>query len=588
MMRFLGSIWFTLLLILFVALYTMGGTLVEALTGSHQQALLSAYRQPAFLLLLAGFFINILLAALRRWPWRSKHLPFLFAHLGLLMIIAGVAIKQVWGVQAVLLLAEGGASETLLLPGTYRVVVHHLEGPAEEIALFDQLPHCEVHYTGWVKNGLGDLVGLPPIPMGERVRMPPWEIAVEGCSTVEEWRPTAAPMIALLQDGTGESHIALVGQDGAIERHPFRPEPLYAIDGGFGGYEVALPFDQERLLATDEEKRGRRLDGAARAFDEMVGQLPVPLSYLAPMGGEGFARCIDRWDRTGCALFPIDEEVPQEAEAALLDLSWHTLSPALQRGMGWCSRLLGNLPPDRVVSNLEGRHWPIEGCETAGQVCAALLNVGAELPSLPPPLTAAERLRHLSAYLLAHEIDMSHLPEPEWQKSELQIATRLGRAIEVREPLRKREENRPAALVTIDGERMALPYEPLGQGLMWPTRSGKTLLRFEPKQMRLPFSLRLLDARQINYPGTNQPYAYEADIEVGGESATLSMNRVYERAGYRFYLSSLAPADETALQTIQLTVNRDPARWKLTYPGCMILVLGILLLYPKLKRRALS
>lgn len=574
LVRFLASIRFTLVLIALILLYVIGATLIESLTQSHERALLLAYRQPAFLLLLLGLFLNILLSALRRWPWRAKHLPFLCAHLGLLMIIGGVAIKQVWGVQGMMVLTEGGGNNTLLLPNTYAVYIEGREGSRKEIAQFDMAPHCGVAYTGWIKNGMGEIAGLPPIPIGEKLCLGPWQVRVERCSSVEKWAPNSPLEIALLEDETGLSHLLLAGREEEVVHYPFSPEPLYAVDDGFGGYEVALPFDSNRLMATPEERRERQLAAIATSDD-------------GPIGGVALAQWLDLWDRSGKALYPLDQPLPDSLELAVLDFPWHLLPEPLQRGMGWCSRLLGDLSCEAVIPHLEQHHWPIDGYETAAQVCAAILDVGESLPPLPPPTSAAERLHRLSAYLLANEIDLAHLPEPPWPEPTFQIATPLGRKIELLLPLKKSEENRPVAIVTIDGERLLLPYEPLAAGLKWPTRNGERLVRFEPKQLRLPHRLRLRDARQINYPGTNQPYAYEADLAISGREVTLSMNHVYETEdGYRFYLSSLSPSDESAVQRIQLTVNRDPARWKLTYPGCMILTLGILLLYPKLRRCA--
>jgi hypothetical protein len=567
--RFLASIRFTLLLIALLLLYVIGATLVESITQSHQRALLLAYQQPTFLLLLLGLFLNILLSALRRWPWKKKHLPFLCAHLGLLMIISGVAIKQVWGVQGVILLAEGGGTNTLLLPNTYAVYIEGRDGQRREIVPFEMAPHCEVSYTGWIKNGMGEIAGLPPIPVGEELSLGPWRVKVERCSTVEQWSPVAGPTVVLLEEESGKTHLMLVGKAGKVDHHPFGPEPLYAIDGGFGGYEVALPFDSARLTASEAEWRQRKLES------------------LALLGGEPFAALLDLWDRSGKALYPKDQPLPEELELLMLEFPWHQLPESLRRGIGWCSLLLEDLSLDQIIPHLEQHQWPIEGCKTAAQVCAAILNIGESLPPIPPPAAAAERLHQLSAYFLANEMHLTQMADPPWPEPTSQIATRLGRKIELLPRLKKSEENRPLASVIVDGEKLLLPYEPLAMGLRWPMRNGKHLLRFEPKQLLLPHRIRLQDARQINYPGTNQPYAYEADLWIGERYVTLSMNHVYEtRDGYRFYLSSLTPADESAVQRIQLTVNRDPARWKLTYPGCLILVLGVLLLYPKLRRRA--
>jgi uncharacterized protein YijF (DUF1287 family) len=49
--------------------------------------------------------------------------------------------------------------------------------------------------------------------------------------------------------------------------------------------------------------------------------------------------------------------------------------------------------------------------------------------------------------------------------------------------------------------------------------------------------------------------------------------------GYRFYLSSITPSDESAVKQVQIVVNYDPAKYLLTYPGAIVLSCGILMLF---------
>ena len=98
--------------------------------------------------------------------------------------------------------------------------------------------------------------------------------------------------------------------------------------------------------------------------------------------------------------------------------------------------------------------------------------------------------------------------------------------------------------------------------------------------------MRLRNARQINYPNSSQPYSFESDLiiaDIANHTAvekTVSMNNVHETwDGYRFYLANITPGEETAVQRIQLVVNHDPAKYLLTYPGALIMTLGIVLLF---------
>lgn len=156
--------------------------------------------------------------------------------------------------------------------------------------------------------------------------------------------------------------------------------------------------------------------------------------------------------------------------------------------------------------------------------------------------------------------------------------------------LQKWEDNHP--LITLEirkgkkKEYFTLTYDRYGMGLAWPILDGEYTLRYQPLFVEIPYKVRLHDARQINYPGTNQPYSYESDIivtDLNDQSKvekTISMNNVHEtRDGFRFYLASLSPPQETASQRVQIVVNHDPAKYILTYPGAIIMSLGIILLF---------
>lgn len=156
-------------------------------------------------------------------------------------------------------------------------------------------------------------------------------------------------------------------------------------------------------------------------------------------------------------------------------------------------------------------------------------------------------------------------------------------------PLKKAEDNRPLILLQVkEGrhtEKIALSYDGGAAGLKWPIFGGRYLLRFQPAVVMLPWRLRLRDAQQILYAGASQPFSYESTLLLThtespelATAVTLSMNYVHETPdGFRFYLSSMSPADQTSVQRIQLAVNYDPAKSLLTYPGAIVLSLGIAL-----------
>lgn len=217
------------------------------------------------------------------------------------------------------------------------------------------------------------------------------------------------------------------------------------------------------------------------------------------------------------------------------------------------------------------------------------------------------RTDEINEYPTASEIsqifmDYAPLDNPHFSTAESALLAESldSRAVVMESPLRielkkapslqKWEDNRP--LITLEikkgdkKEYLSLSYDPYGTGLAWPIFNGEYLLRYQPLFIDLPYKVRLHDARQINHPGTVQPFSYESDIIVtdlrdqSHVEKTISMNNVYEtKEGYRFYLASLSPSDETEAQRVQIIVNYDPVKYLLTYPGALIMTFGIVFLF---------
>ena len=88
----------------------------------------------------------------------------------------------------------------------------------------------------------------------------------------------------------------------------------------------------------------------------------------------------------------------------------------------------------------------------------------------------------------------------------------------------------------------------------------------------LPFSLTLRKFTIDYYPGSKDPRDYRSDVEVDGEPAVISMNKILKKDGYRFFQ---ADYDEDLSGSI-LAVSRDPAGVLVTYAGYLLLLLSMI------------
>lgn len=75
------------------------------------------YRTLWFYGLLALLGVNIFCVAVSRWPWKRRHIPFLLAHLGILMMLTGSWLTFRFGVDGQLIVSEGEVMSAVNLEG---------------------------------------------------------------------------------------------------------------------------------------------------------------------------------------------------------------------------------------------------------------------------------------------------------------------------------------------------------------------------------------------------------------------------------------------------------------------------------------
>lgn len=428
-MRALGSITFTFVLIGLTLLFAIIGTFLESWSGSHLYASTFTYGNPAFHLLLAGYFVNILVSALLRYPFQKRHIPFLTTHLGLLLLLTGVFYKSLFGVQGTMGLIEGSGSHQVFLPNTYAILIEdqqkqflfrlkkEIQSEALSITLLEWADHVEERLEGFIKGEWCHLMGLPPFAVdGPPLQTPNYSLYAVHADPHTLCFPGKAALF-FVQDEEKKEHLIAFHPSGERFSHTFDNQSFLVFNKGYGGYGV---------------------------FAELPLHFP-PMELIAPL-----------------------------------------------------SHLFTALPPHR-------------------------------------------------------------------KKEELKPLVRL---------LIKEKEQ--AEIVT-------LAYDKFGTGFKWPLFHGKYLIRFQSMEQTIPYHIRLREARKIDYPGTSQPYSFEADLLVDGtQEATISMNRVYEKKGYRFYLANLLSSPFSA-KRVHIAVNYDPAKYLLTYPGAILLAIGIVLLYSRFR-----
>ncbi len=159
--RFLGSLPLTVALLLIFGVVLAAATFLESERGAAVSQWY-VYHGRWFIGLLAMMGVNILAAMLVRLPWKGRHVGFLVAHAGILVLMAGSMLSFRWGVEGRLTLVEGEkADEIVLRDSTLLTATWHGGGRGRALEVLD-FPF-EPGPTDWPDGetrDLGELEGI--------------------------------------------------------------------------------------------------------------------------------------------------------------------------------------------------------------------------------------------------------------------------------------------------------------------------------------------------------------------------------------------------------------------------------------------
>ncbi len=437
----------------------------------------------------------------------------------------------------------------------------------------------------------------------------------------------ALPLLLFVEDDDLNTCVYVFDTHGRISKEKFSstlPDKITVYDSGFGGYSVQMPLPLFPFSTGRESKELADLKPLGLAIDNAFKQNQVLIPPLEFIKNECMALNFDfkaiileffkSWKNSEPFLPSSASIQEKKLRQFLKAINWRNIPPSHYHGCQWIlslwdkltiSLLSGESISDVLKKqNLSLKAFKRQIANEETNLLTALANelfqIAHLLPQMPFKLENEDDSAHLlAAYFLAFGFDLTQfIPNSGKEDFERIISEKidpffiespLKLSVFQAKPLIKQEDNRPAVLVEIQEglikEKIWLTYDSSGKGLKWPALKGKYQLKFQPQEMKIPHRIRLREARQINHPNTNQPYSYEADILalVDGKNEkelTLSMNEVYETDdGYRFYIGGMHAPDGLYPQRIQMIVNRDPIKYWITYPGAIILGIGVFLLF---------
>lgn len=295
--QFIGSFRFSIVLFAAFILTVAAGSLIESSTQSHESASHFIYHHPFFFILLAALFLNLFFAIFRKWPLKLQHSPFLLAHIGLMMVIAGAFADAILGFNGILVLSDG-QPQRCIIPGTYALTIESayvkeepplfidlkqslLKGnePREmRLPLFSSkemratlvryLPHAneklkcfsEDQTTLFLPGSMAIPVALQPSrkihwgPM--KINEETWKVAGIKSKDVGETaaelslnhRKEDARLLALIEDESREEYLLMIGREGDVAMSSIESlvkNALVTFNNGWQGYGIQGKLPRE-------------------------------------------------------------------------------------------------------------------------------------------------------------------------------------------------------------------------------------------------------------------------------------------------------------------------------------------------------
>ncbi|MEX2218766.1 MAG: cytochrome c biogenesis protein ResB [Phycisphaerales bacterium] len=536
--RFLGSIELAVPVLFFSAAAIAWATFVES-TQDAKAAKAMVYGSWWFIGLMVLICVSLVFAVVVRYPWKRRHVGFIVVHASLITVIAGGFWSLFGRIEGHLPLEEGTASDVIETDREQLALVRHDQGqftPLEE-------------------------AGVPRNPSGAL------EVGGVRVHVLERWANTRE-----------ERYIA----DDAPE--PYRAIEIAAEPGAMAGDWIG-----------EEEASG----GPALLAGVRVRVLPDGANWEPPAPGspgveEGFAFVL------GSGRHPLGE-AGREAVPGWTITSVKRFASALVGTGGLTQNPAGGENPavEVVISDGKGtteRHTSF--MKFPDMIMAKALEgtaaSGARLTATPPgggheslvvygPVSApqfgyiapdgsAQRLGGSGPFPRVVEAGSRRFTVFK-QVSRARPASRFVKA-----PPAK--EHRPALLVRVGDstELTVLAWKDMAAApVTWPG-GGQVMLRYGPGMVKLPFSVKLVDFRKRDYPGTEMAMAYESDVGVtrpgeAEQTYLVYMNNPYIHGPWRVYQSGFMGENISIF-----SVMRDPGL-PLTYVGATGLCLGILITF---------
>ena len=558
----LGSLMIAVPLLITIALVLAWGTIYESRFGTAAVQRF-IYHSWWFQGLLAFLAINLAIAALERRPWQRKHQPFLLAHLGIILILLGGITGGRFGIEGQLIIPEGQAERMLQLPQNVLVVRQPNPGVSRVIP-------TQFETTAW----LHEPHTLFQIPLeGRTVQL-----------VVDRYYPDAVTEERVTDGGETENPALNI-----VLSHDDQQEELWLLVNDPERFGARWGDAHVLFLQPDTEQQFTALFGLPQPTASSRGvvtielpdapahqDIPVPQDFSHPVPIEGTPYVVMFKDYF--ADFALTEQGPVSRSE---EPNNPAVSLLLSGPEGTDAHLLFAFHPD--FAEIHGRTHRIH---------AHVTYAAAISPALPPQTIGV--VRHPSGELSCVLTDEAGSPyvaacrvgqryTHQGLGYQFEIAALYPHAEVTHQFVNRSDEVHTEALHVMaqDGQATAETWVELRETAALPLSPHPITVEYRPAQRELPFTVKLLDFRKIDYPGTQMAAGFESDVELTDSQRglvlmrTISMNNPLRYRGFSLYQSSYIPG---TTETTVLSVRNDPGT-PLVYAGFVIVILGVVAMF---------
>jgi len=126
-LKFLASLKLAVIVIAAIATVIAVGTFVEAKYDATAAKKL-VYESVWMYSVMSILAINLIAVMVDRWPWKPRHAPFVFAHIGILILMFGAILTQKFGLDGSVRVGIGQQNRFVIVPETDILVYSSFDG----------------------------------------------------------------------------------------------------------------------------------------------------------------------------------------------------------------------------------------------------------------------------------------------------------------------------------------------------------------------------------------------------------------------------------------------------------------------------